>query len=240
MNESALVRKLRTVADLSPDEVSQLDALVTDVGATIAKRDIISEGDRPQRVHLILEGWAARYKILPNGSRQILAILTPGDFCDLHVTILGEMDHGIAALSHCKVAYIEGAQIDKLTESNNRLARALWWVTLVDEGVLRAWIVNTGRRDAYERIAHFLCEMHAKMKMIGLVQDGQLALPLTQDELADVTGLTAVHVNRTLQRLRGEDLIEIGSGRLTVLNVDALRKAAGFNPNYLHIKRRVS
>jgi CRP-like cAMP-binding protein len=118
------------------------------------------------------------------------------------------------------------------------LTKALWWATLVDEGVLREWILNVGRRDAYERIAHLLCEMHARMKMVGLVEDGRLALPLTQQELADTTGLTAVHVNRTLQRLRKENLIEMSKGMLTILDVDGLREAAGFTGNYLHIKRR--
>lgn len=187
----------------------------------------------------MIEGWAARYKILPDGSRQIMAILIPGDFCDLHVTILGEMDHGIVALSPCKVAYVVPGDLDALTSENSRLARALWWATLLDEGVLRSWIVSVGRRDAHERVAHLLCEMHTKMTMIGLVHGDRLALPLTQDELADATGLTSVHVNRTLQQLRSENLIEIGSGSLTVLDVARLRDAAGFNPNYLHAKRQI-
>jgi CRP-like cAMP-binding protein len=129
--------------------------------------------------------------------------------------------------------------MDRLTSENIRLARALWWTTLVEEAVQRQWIVSVGRRDAYERIAHILCEMHARMKMVGLVEDEQLMLPLTQDELADATGLTAVHTNRTLQRLRKENLIEIGSGKLHILDVSALQKAGGFDPSYLHIEQRV-
>jgi CRP-like cAMP-binding protein len=148
-------------------------------------------------------------------------------------------DHGIVALTRCKVAYIPSADLDVLTTDHNGLTKALWWATLVDEGVLREWVLNVGRRNAFQRIAHLLCEMHARMQMVGLVEKDRLALPLTQEELADATGLTSVHTNRTLQRLRKENLIEIGGGMLTVLDVDALREAAGFNGNYLHIQRRV-
>ena len=239
MSYSPLVARLEVVADLSEADKALVARLYADVRTVPAKRDIISEGDRPDHVHLIAEGWAARYKTLPNGSRQIVALLIPGDFCDLHTAILGQMDHGIVALTKCRIAYIPGAQLDALTSNHNGLTRALWWTTLVDEAILRSWVVNAGRRDAYQRIAHLLCEMHLRMKMIGLVTDDRFELPLTQEELADSTALTPVHTNRTLQRLRREGLIELHGGVLTVLDVSALREAAGFDPSYLHIKRRV-
>jgi CRP-like cAMP-binding protein len=238
MRYGPLVAKLATVADLRETDLQQLVALCDDERIVPAKRDILSEGERPNHVHVILEGWAARYKTLSDGKRQIVAFLIPGDFCDLHVAILGHMDHSIVALTRCRVAYIPSAELDTLTSNHNGLTKALWWATLVDEGVLREWILNLGRRDAIERIAHLLCELHARMEMIGLVENDRLALPLTQDQLADATGLTAVHVNRTLQRLRSENLIEIGGGMLTLLDVRALREKAGFNGNYLHIRQR--
>jgi CRP-like cAMP-binding protein len=116
----------------------------------------------------------------------------------------------------------------------------MWWSTLVDQGVLREWVLNVGRRDAYERISHLLCEMHFRMKRVGLVEDDCLSLPVTQTELADATGLTPVHVNRTLKRLRNQKLIEIGQGTLTLLDPPALQDAAGFDPSYLHVRRRVN
>lgn len=233
------MRKLKIVADLNDEEQAVLDGLCHDVRTTPAKHDIISEGDRPDYVHLIVQGWAARYKILPDGSRQILGVLIPGDFCDLHVTILGQMDHGILALTPCNVAYISADELDRLMAESNKLAHVFWWTTLVDEGVLRSWIVNNGRRDAHERIAHLLCELHARMKMIGLVEDDRLDFPLTQEEIADATGLTPVHTNRTLQRLRGEGLIELHGHVLTIADLFGLKRTAGFNANYLHIERRI-
>ena len=238
MRTNPLVTKLETVMPLNEDDRLSLDALLDDVVEVGAKRDIISQGDRPEVVHLILEGWAARYTLLADGSRQILAFLLPGDFCDIHATILGEMDHGIVAVTPCKVAFIAAGKFDALTTRRATLTRALWWTTLVDEGVLREWIVNNGRRDAYEAVAHLLCEMHARMKMIGLVEDNRLDLPLTQEDIADSAGLTPVHINRVLRRLRDEGLIELRHRVLTVLDVAALKQAGGFDDTYLHGRRR--
>lgn len=238
MAESILATRLATVADLTDADRAKLDQLCCHVATVRARVDIISEGDRPEKIHLILKGWAARYMILPDGTRQIVAFLIPGDFADLNVAVLDHMDHGIVALSPCKVAYIDGHELERVTIENPRLTQAMLWSTLVDEAVLRQWIVNVGRRDAYQRVAHILCEMHARMKMVGLTEDDRLALPLTQNDLADATGLTTVHINRTLQRLRGEGLIEIGSGMLNILKVSELQRAGGFNPKYLHLKRR--
>jgi CRP-like cAMP-binding protein len=239
MGDNALLLRLGLFADLDDEDRAELTQLCRNVRAIPAKRDIESDGDRPEQVHLITQGWAARYKLLPDGSRQIMAFLIPGDFCDLHVAVLGRMDHGIVALTPCNVAFIDSAEMDALMSKNNRLTRAMWWGTLVDEAVLRQWVVNVGRRDAYARIAHVLCELHARMQLVDLVTEDQLALPLTQDELADATGLTPVHVNRTLQRLRADNLIEIGSGRLNVLDIGRLKEAGGFDASYLHIQRRV-
>lgn len=202
-----------------------------------AKRDIISEGDKPEHVHVILEGWAARYKVLPDGSRQIVAFLVPGDFCDLHVTILRRMDHGIVALTPAKVAFVPHKVMEDLPINRPSLGRALWRATLVDEAVLRSWIVSIGRRDARVRIAHLLCELHARLALVGLAADGEFELPLTQEVIADATGLTPVHVNRMLQQLRAEELIVLESNRLAVPDLAALANVAGFDANYLHRER---
>jgi CRP-like cAMP-binding protein len=233
------VRKLETVADLTSTDKAQLHELCRDVGKVRAKRDVISEGDAPERVHLIVRGWAARYKLLDDGRRQITAFLIPGDLGDIHVTLLGQMDHGIMALTPCTVAYLDGSELDRVTSQNSRLAKAMWWSALVDAATLRQWVVNVGRRDAYQRIAHILCEIYERMKLVGLVDENKLSLPLSQDELADASGLTAVHTNRTIQRLRQENLIELGGGMLKVPDVAALQRAGGFDPNYLHLERLV-
>ncbi|HEY1606083.1 MAG TPA: Crp/Fnr family transcriptional regulator [Allosphingosinicella sp.] len=238
MRGNPLLARLEIFADLSDDEKVELAAICGDVRAFGTRQHIIRDDARPEHVHLIVDGWAARYKSLPDGSRQILAFLLPGDFCDLHVAVLGHMDHAIVALTKCKVAFIASRAMDVLTSNHNSLTKALWWGTLVDEAVLRSWVVNLGRRDARARIAHLLCELHLRMQQVGLASGDRFDMPLTQEELADATGLTSVHTNRTLQRLRAEGLIELQGRVLTLLDPGALRRAAGFDPGYLHIKRR--
>jgi len=238
MPEKTLIRRLKIVANLNEEDDRRLASLCKDISTVPARQDIVSDQERPEHLHLILAGWAARYKVLAGGERQIVGFLIPGDFADLHVTLLGRMDHGIVALTSCRVAYVDSLAIDRLTAESSRIARALWWSTLVDEGVLRNWLVNNGRRDAYARIAHLLCEMHERMKMIGLVEDGRLDLPLTQEDIADSTSITSVHANRTLQRLRSDGLIELKSHVLTIKDLPGLQRAAGFDPTYLHLKRR--
>ena len=236
--ENPLVAKLGTIADLPTEDLALLDDLCADARSLGARRSIIREGDRPDHVHLMVEGWAARYKLLPDGARQITAFLIPGDFCDLHITILAEMDHSIATLTQSRVAFIPRSKIEALTE-RPRIARAFWWATLVDEAVLRSWIVNVGRRDAYEAVGHLMCELYVRMKNVGLAADHRFELPLTQEELADALGLTPVHVNRILQRMRAEELITLRQGSLAILDYRRLQRASGFNSNYLHIGERV-
>lgn len=239
MMESPLVRRLSTLADLDAEDRSRLTSLCGDVLQVARRNDITKEGDRPDYVHVMLQGWGARYKTLRDGSRQIVDFVIPGDFCDLHVALLREMDHGIVALTPCSVARIDQSQIAALTSENSRIVRAMWWSTLVDQAILREWVLNVGRRDAFERVGHLLCEMHFRMKRVGLVEHDRLSLPVTQEDLADATGLTPVHTNRTLKRLRSEGFIELGRGMLTLLNVPGLQQAVGFDPSYLHVKRRV-
>lgn len=239
MPGSPLVRRLSTLAKLDAEDRSRIETLCQDVLKVSRRKDITKEGDRPEYVHVMLSGWGARYKTLRDGSRQIVDFVLPGDFCDLHVALLSEMDHGIVALTPCRVARINQAQIAALTSENSRIVRAMWWSTLVDQAVLREWVLNLGRRNAFERVGHLLCELHCRMMRLGLVDHDRLSLPLTQEELADATGLTAVHVNRTLQRLRGEGLIELSGGELALLDVAKLQEAVGFDPSYLHIKQRL-
>jgi CRP-like cAMP-binding protein len=231
---SPLITRLASVSRLTEEDRAALSTLGDDPRDMGARRNVIREGERPDHIHLMVEGWAARYKLLPDGARQITAFLIPGDFCDLHVTILGEMDHSITTLTRARIAYIPRSKMDAVTERPG-LARAFWWATLVDEAVLRAWIVNIGRRDAFEAIGHLMCELYVRMKHIGLTDDHCFELPLTQEELGDALGLTPVHVNRVLQRMRTDELISFKGRLLTILDYRRLESASGFNPNYLHI-----
>ena len=196
------VRKLEKFTTLSDEDKRVLEDAASDTREFGPREDIIREGDRPDYVHLMVEGWAVRYKLLPNGNRAILAYLIPGDLCDIHVTLY-EMDHSIATLSPCKVACIRGETISRIMREHERLPRALWWSTLVNEAILREWLVTVGYLPADKRLAHFICEMLLRTKAVGLTGDDSFELPLTQEELADSIGMSAVHMNRMLQELRG-------------------------------------
>lgn len=232
-----LIRKLEAFGPLPEADKRLLDDVVTGVREVTARTDLIREGDPPCDVHLILEGFACRYKVLENGTRQIVAFLIPGDLCDPHVFILKAMDHSIATLSPCKVVKIPRERILEMTE-RPAIARALWWATLVDEATLREWVLNIGARPAEQRIAHLLCEMLLRLRLVGLADEGRYELPITQEELADTVGLSAVHVNRVIQTLRSAKLITLKSRKLVILGQEQLAELGGFNPNYLHLGTR--
>jgi CRP-like cAMP-binding protein len=200
-----------------------------------AHRDLISEGDRPRYVHLMLDGWACRYKQLPDGKRQIVSMFVPGDFCDINVYILKYMDHSIGAITRLKVAMITPEEMNALTVQRPRVTQALWWHELVTAAVQREWTLNLGQRSAYERLSHLLIELYIRLAAVGRAQDGRCDFPLTQNDLADATGLTAVHVNRTLQELRRDELIELDRKQLRILDLKRMMDVSMFNPNYLHL-----
>lgn len=232
------INKLQGVVPLSGQDRSAIMSMCTDVRKLPANTHIVRRGIVPRHVHLILEGWAASYQVLDDGSRQITAFLLPGDLCDQYVQVLGDMDHSTYAITDATVAYLPLGELDKVASERPHIARALWWSTLEDESILRTWLVSVGRRDAYAGISHLLCELHARLWNIGLVGDHHFALPLTQEEIADALGLTPVHVSRTLKRLRQEGLVTLTRRILTIPEVAKLRAVAGFNEGYLNGRRR--
>ncbi|MCH2487781.1 MAG: Crp/Fnr family transcriptional regulator [Erythrobacter sp.] len=233
-----LSQKLSRFVDLDASERAMLDTFCRTTQSLASGTTLIEEGDRPDDVVFLVEGWGYRFKILPTGERQIMAYLVPGDLCDVHIFILQEMDHSIGLLSDARVARIPKADMLQAFHEHPRIAQALWWATLVDEAVLREWLVNIGQRSAFESIAHLFCELWLRLSEVGLTKGYTFALPFTQEQLGDTMGLTPVHVNRTLQRMREEGLITLKSKELVIEDIERLRQIADFNPNYLHLDRR--
>jgi CRP-like cAMP-binding protein len=226
--------KLEHAVDLTDEDRVLLERAVSRTRPVEARVDLILEDAVPTDVHVVLSGFACRYKILPDGRRQIMALLIPGDACDLQVQILREMDHSIGALTPCVIAEISPDVIRDLA-SRPRLIQALWWSTLVDEAILREWLVSMGQRQADQQLAHMLCELLVRLQTVGLACKDRFDLPFTQEELADVLGITTVHVNRVLQGLRHQGLIDLKGKTLTIPNVERLKDFADFNPKYLHL-----
>lgn len=233
-----LVRKLEQFTRLSADDKRALHELASlNTRQLAGGEDIIHEGARPRHVNLILDGWAYRYKHLEDGRRQILAFLMPGDLCDVRMFVLKEMDHSLAALTPLKVAQIPNDTVLEVTHSHPRITRALWWNSLVEEAVAREWIANLGQREALERVAHLFCEIFLRLRGVGLTNGSSCPMPATQEQLADATGMSTVHVNRTLQEMRDNGLIILKGKTLTIPDLKALQSTALFNPNYLHLDR---
>ena len=198
---------------------------------------MIREGEKPESVKLLLQGWACRYKVMEDGRRQIVSFFVPGDICDLNIYLLREMDHSIGAITPVTYAQVSREAFEAATEGRTRIVQALWWDTLVSSAIQREWIANIGQRSALERIAHLLLELFSRLETVGLTTGDSCEMPITQTEFADALGMTAVPVNRMMQELRGGKLIELSGKRLTILDREALTRTAQFNPNYLHLQR---
>lgn len=232
------LQKLCGMAALGTAEMAALRDATANPSRYAARQDLIREGDPPGPVFVMLEGWACRYKIMPSGSRQIMAFLMPGDSCDLHMKLLTEMDHGIQTLTPALVARIPRAQMEGIMAEHRAVADAMYTAQLVDEGIMRAWIVSMGRRSSIERVAHLICELYLRVRNIGLNHDHQFALPLSQQVLADALGMTPVHMNRVLKELRLSGAMAIKRGSVVIMDPVKLVQIAGFDENYLHRRLR--
>jgi CRP-like cAMP-binding protein len=235
-----LIHKLESVLVLSEDEKDVLRKLSGTIKTVGPRQDLVREGDRPHECCLILEGFAYRYKLTEDGRRQIFSFHIPGDIPDLQSLHIDVMDHSLSSLTTCKALFISHETVRNLMQGCPRISDAFWRDALIDAAVFREWILNLGRREAYGRMAHLLCEFYVRLKAVGLTNGDACDMPFTQAELADATGLSTVHVNRTLQDLRGEGLITLRAGSLSVLDWDRLREAGEFDPTYLHLRKEAA
>jgi CRP-like cAMP-binding protein len=233
---SIIQRKLDLLGPLSDEEKRAVEAAPARIRRLGPHETLLREGTSPAECNLILDGFACRYKILSKGTRQILSFQIPGDFCDIQSYILHRLDHGITTLTPCKVAVFPHHTIRELTERHPAVGRALWRETLVDASIYREWMASIGRRSAHQRIAHLLCEISIRLRAVGLARDdGSYRLPITQAELGDALGLSTVHVNRILRRLRLEQLITLSSGTLIIHDTARLAATGDFDPAYLQL-----
>ncbi|MBW8908976.1 MAG: Crp/Fnr family transcriptional regulator [Mesorhizobium sp.] len=199
--------------------------------------DIVAEFSRPGVSTLIIDGLAARYKVLEDGGRQFTSLQVAGDFVDLHAFLLKTMDHGIVALSPCHVVVADHGKLKAITEQAPHLTRLLWLDTLVDGAIHREWIVAMGRRSKTSHLAHLICELFVRLQVVKKTSDMSFHLPLSQAELADVLGLSVVHMNRVIGTLRRMDVISWASHRITILDWQRLVQIAEFDPTYLSMNR---
>ncbi|WP_066793954.1 Crp/Fnr family transcriptional regulator [Sphingomonas soli] len=230
--------KLRARDPISAEEEAAIRESIADTVRYPADHCFIRAGQRLNHSTLLLDGLMCRYKDMSDGQRQITEIHVPGDFADLHSFTLKHLDHNIMTLTPCTIARAPHERIRKLCEDFPRVARILWFSTNLDACIHREWEVSLGRRNALERTAHLLCELHVRLGLVGLADDTGYALALTQAELAECLGLTSVHVNRVLRELREAGLVEFRNGRVVLLNLAGLRRVAEFDPAFLYLGMR--
>jgi CRP-like cAMP-binding protein len=235
-----LIRKLESIAPVSAEELQSILALPMTVRDLKADQDIARDQDRPSQCCVILEGFACRYKILPGGKRQIFSFHVAGDIPDLQSLHVEIMDHSLGTVAPSKVGFIPHETMRAFIRAHPRIGDVFWRDTLIEAAVFREWMANVGRREAYQRIAHLLCELYVRLRAVGLANGGVYQLPVTQAEIGDAQGLSAVHVNRTLQALRADGLISTQNGKVVIEDWDRLQEAGEFDPTYLHLKKQAA
>ena len=230
-----LIHRLETFRPLSAADKAALGRATADTRSIPSHTDLLREGDAPDNVRVLVEGFACRYKIVDGGKRQIVGFIVPGDICDAHVFTLTHTDHNVVVLTEAKVAIIPRDAVEAILADRPAIARALLWSSLVNESISREWLTNMGRRSPGKRIGHLLCEMLTRLRAVGLATDDRFAFPITQADLGDTVGLSTVHVNRTLQELKAKKLIASKRWLFEVLDVPSLMAFSDFDPAYLHL-----
>ncbi len=236
-----LIRKFAMRVDLDASDRMAIAALPARLRTIEQSTYLLREGQHPQRCAFIIDGFAYRQKLTPNGEREIVSILMPGEFVDLQNLFLEESDHDVQALTRITVAEIPIPALRDLTASHPTIGRAMWVDVLIEASVHREWLLSIGRRNARTRLAHLLCEFSARLRYSAVISDGVVGtehgyeLPMTQEQLGDALGLTPVHVNRVLKSLELDGLITRRKRQVGVLDWPALRDAAEFNERYLHL-----
>ena len=230
---NAFLQRLSQAADLNGEELAAIEELCRQPKDISAKKYLSRDGDEMVSFPVVLSGWAARFQILHDGARQITRLLLPGDAFYFGSSPDGVAIEEVITLSSCRIVNILHADMRGVIERFPAVGQAMRAYGCMENAILASWIVNVGRRDALERMAHLICESHYRLSLVDLNQGPQMHFPLTQDDLADVLGLTPVHINRKLQQLRHDDLITLRCKELTIHDLRTLQQVAGFDPAYL-------
>jgi CRP-like cAMP-binding protein len=234
---AALLASLERRDNVSADEKRALEKLGWRLKDYARGSEIIHDRSRPFESCLLVDGYGARVGYLRSGRRQLTAIHVAGDFVDLHGMLLKVMDHSVIALTDCRVAFTEHAELQKLAGEQPHLWRLLSLLLTIDSAVQRSWLVSLGRRNPTSHLAHLVCEIFLRLEVVAKASDNQFEFRIGQADLADLLGLSVVHTNRTLQELRSQNLLTWRNGVITILDWNALSNLAEFDAVYLNLFR---
>lgn len=230
----SLARKLKNLAKLAEDDMRLILSLPAVVKPASSGDYLVREGRAVNECCVLLSGFACRHKLAASGARQIVSFHLPGDLLDLQHLLLAKADHNVQTITDAVLAWIPHHALRKIAAESPLIGEALWRDTLIDASIFREWVLNVGRRDAKTRIAHMLCEFAARCETAGLGSVNSFELPMTQEEIADATGLTSVHVNRMLRALEADGAIARDRRQIRIVDWDNMREIADFDPAYLH------
>lgn len=233
------MRKMAHGATLAEADRAALIHLTRHMRSVERRQTLTEEGDLNPRIHIVLEGWACRSKLLSNGKRLITDLILPGDACHPHTNLLGHADHSVTMLSDGLVAEVEAAEIARVLAHQASAAQALHWSSLQVDAILRQALINNGHRLADARIAHLICELRTRLLAVGLVKGDRFAWPLTQEELGQAVAISNVHANRSLMALRADGLIDLTTRVMVVPDLARLAAYCDFRPDYLHLSKGI-
>lgn len=231
---TALVKRLRISTEISAEDVEAIHALPIKVREFAAEQAVVRDGQRPTDCCLVVEGFCVRSKTIATGRRQILSIHIPGEIPDLMSLYLQVMDHDLVTLTPCTLGFISHQALRKLYRSQPNVGEIFWRETLIDAAKFREWIVNVGQRPAPSRLANVIVELRERLKAIGKVTGSSFDMPLTQEQIGEALGITAVHANRVIKQLRHDGIVDLSRGRVIVLDEPKLLELADFDYRYLH------
>lgn len=233
LRDSALVRKLGAFVDLTDAELTILSEMGRKRRFFAPGRTLVQHGQEDQPFYVLTEGWVISYKLLAEGTRQIVDVQIPGDFLGLRTVLLRTADYSVEPITPIEAVEVNPADLTGMLQETPRLALALLWAASRDEAMVIEHLVGIGRRSAAERTAHLLLELGARLRLVGLGTAEGYDCPLSQYVLADALGLSAVHVNRVLRQLREDGLLTFQKGHVAFHDVDRLIAMANFDAAYL-------
>jgi CRP-like cAMP-binding protein len=230
-----LLRKLEAFGPLNSVEKDAITRLPMTLRRYAEQGVVLRQGEVPTSVYLLVDGCVFRFAVVATGKRQIMALHVPGAFLNLQNLFLNEIDHDIEAVIPTTIALISKEAIRELLKDHPRIAMRFWHQTFVDAAIFRKWLIGVGRRSAYARMAHLMCEYFARMTAAGLGRGMTCDFPFTQQELGDALGLSTVHINRTIKTLERDGLLTVRANLLTIHDWPRLREVADFDPAYLEL-----
>jgi CRP-like cAMP-binding protein len=231
---AALIRRLRISSGISEEDINEIEALPISVRHFPAETLVVRDGERATNCCLIADGFCARSKTIASGKRQMLSLHIPGEIPDLMSLFLRVMDHDLSTLTPATLGFISHETLQKLHRRRPVVAELFWRDTLIDAAMFREWIVNVGQRPAPARLVHVMIELRERLRIIGRIDGNNFEMPLTQEQIGDALGITAVHANRVIKQLREDGIVELHRGRVTVLDERRFLELADFDGRYLH------